>query len=356
MKILYIVRPNLFTVPGGDTIQIQNTSKYLNKLGVNIEVKLANENINYTNYNLIHFFNIIRPSDILKHISKSKLPYVISTIFVDYSEYEENKSGIIRRILLKTLGSDALEFIKKIARVLLNGEPIISNNYVLFGHKKSIKKIIRGASILLPNSESEYLRLEKKYNISKNYIVVPNAIDNSLFTNNNQNNREGVICVARIEGLKNQLNLIKAIGNKYTLKIIGKSAPNHKSYLELCKQNAGENVEFINHVTQQELIDYYKKAKVHVLPSWFETTGLSSLEAAYMGCNIVVTDKGDQKEYFKDYAFYCDPDSVTSIQEAIDKAYNTPYNSNLKTIIDNNYIWEVAAEKTLNAYKTVLET
>jgi len=39
-----------------------------------------------------------------------------------------------------------------------------------------------------------------------------------------------------------------------------------------------------------------------VLPSWFETTGLSSIEAGVMGCNIVITDKVMQ-EYFSHHAF-----------------------------------------------------
>ncbi len=56
------------------------------------------------------------------------------------------------------------------------------------------------------------------------------------------------------------------------------------------------------------------------MPSWFETTGLSSLEAAAMGCNIVITRKGDAYEYFGDYAYYCDPESPDSIFKAIEKA------------------------------------
>ena len=94
---------------------------------------------------------------------------------------------------------------------------------------------------------------------------------------------------------------------------------------------AAKNIHFIDHLPQEELIHYYQKAKVHVLPSWFETCGLSTLEAAAMGCNIVITNKGYASEYFNDHAFYCDPSSPASILDAIYKASNPDALQNIPT-------------------------
>ena len=112
---------------------------------------------------------------------------------------------------------------------------------------------------------------------------------------------------------------------------------------------------FAGRVSQDELIDYYKKAKVHVLASWFETTGLSSLEAASQRCNVVITGKGDAKEYFEDYGFYCEPDSEKSIFEAVKKAAKADFDERLHTKIYKQYTWMHAAEKTLEAYREVLQ-
>ena len=68
MNILFISRATLYKVPGGDTIQIESTAKYLRKLNINVNIKLSNQKIDYSKYNLIHFFNIIRPSDIIYHV------------------------------------------------------------------------------------------------------------------------------------------------------------------------------------------------------------------------------------------------------------------------------------------------
>ena len=100
----------------------------------------------------------------------------------------------------------------------------------------------------------------------------------------------------------------------------------------------------------------FNSARVHVLPSFFETTGLSSLEAAVMGCNVVITNKGDTVEYFEDLAYYCDPDDPDSIREAIEKAFQEPFNENLRQHILSKYTWDRTAQKTLEAYHKVLQS
>ena len=358
MKVLFIARTTLFSSPGGDTVQIESTAKYLRILGVQIDVRLSNERLDYTDYDLLHFFNIIRPSDILYHVNKSNKPYLISTIFVDYREYDKKNRGRFVSGISRFLSIDHLEYLKTIIRYFKNGEPISSKSYLWKGHRNSILELLQNASCLLPNSESEYKRLQKEYGISQHYKVIPNAIDLKMFNTSkgSSQNREGIICVARIEGLKNQLNLIRAFKDKpQRLILIGKPGPNHYNYYQTCKEEASQNVTFIDHISQEELISYYTKAKVHVLPSWFETTGLSSLEAAYMGCNIVVTGKGDTREYFKDFAYYCNPEQVSSIYSAVMKAYDEPYNKEFKEYIEESFRWDITAEKTFEAYREVLQ-
>ena len=93
MNILFIARSTLYEVSGGDTIQIIKTAEELRKLGVVVDIKLSNEkNINYGQYDLLHFFNIIRPSDIIAHIDKCNKPFVVSSIYLLYEDFENNTS------------------------------------------------------------------------------------------------------------------------------------------------------------------------------------------------------------------------------------------------------------------------
>lgn len=360
MKVLMIARKTLNTSPGGDTIQINSTAAYLRDLGVEVTISLGESAIEYERYDIMHFFNIIRPDDILPHIFKSNLPFVVSTIFVDYSEYEKTRGGVLG-LLANIFSSDKIEYIKVIARFLKNGDPINSKYYLLRGHRASIRYVAKRAKLLLPNSDNEYNRFVEKYSVTTDYFKIPNAIDKVTFGNDivsNEKYNNHILSVGRIEGRKNQLNLIKALkGTDLFLTIIGKPSPNHMAYYNECVKliEENDNMQLIGHIGHKQLASIFKAAKVHVLPSWFETTGLSSLEAAIMNCNIVVTAKGDTEEYFKDLAFYCRPDDILSIRNAVMKAYNEPNKGLLKELILKNYVWEQTAEQTLKAYNSILK-
>ncbi|MCC3152803.1 glycosyltransferase family 4 protein [Hymenobacter sp. BT770] len=360
MKVLMIARSTHFSAPGGDSTQIEMTAKYLRELGVEVDLKLSNQAIAYEDYDLLHFFNIIRPDDILPHAQATAVPFVISTIFVDYSEYERKCRTGPLRVLNMVLNRDQLEYAKALARAVKNGDAIKSRYFLLHGQRKSVQHLASRAAMLLPNSHHEYQRLTAAYQVDKRYQKVVNAIDPSLFGEGVVANPafEGhVLCVGRIEGLKNQLNLIQAVlGTSLQLTIVGKPAPNHMAYYEQCQrlaQNA-PNVQFIPHMDHRTLAGLYKAAKVHVLPSWFETTGLSSLEAGALGCNLVVTRKGDTEEYFGDMAYYCEPDDVESIRGALLQAHTEPVNARLKDHIFSHYTWQDTAAQTLAAYQQVL--
>lgn len=353
MKVLMINRATVFTVPGGDTVQMVETAKAIRKHGINVDIRLANEEIDYEGYDLIHFFNIIRPNSISRHVKKSRLPFVISTIFVDYTEIDRKLGGVMLRTASQLLGSDRLEYLKVIGRRLLNGEKIVDHSYIFRGHKRSVEQLLNSASLLLPNSNNEFKRLSKRYRFKNEYLKVPNAVSEEFLETIPKNNKSGIVMVARIEALKNQLNLIEAMkGLNTTLKIVGKPAPNHMDYYQKCIELAPSNVEFMGQLDRREVIAQLDAAKVHVLPSWFETTGLSTLEAAARNCNVVITRKGDTQEYFGDKARYCEPGDPESIKSALLKALEDK--SELRDYVEEHYTWGKAAQMTIKGYQHVL--
>jgi len=353
MKVALVSRSTLYTVLGGDTVQVMQTARQLSALGVDASIVLSNEQIDYDKYSLLHFFNITRPADILYHAKKSGKPYVVSTILCNYSEYDKHhRKGI--GILFTFLPGDSIEYLKTMARWLTGKDHLASINYIWKGQRKSILEILKKAAMILPNSKSEYKRIGQTYLHKADSIIVPNGINPDVFIWDRSIPKDDklVLCAARIEGIKNQLNLIKALNNtSYQLLIIGTNSPNQVKYYNECRRIAASNVKFINHLPQGELVNYYQKAKVHVLPSWFETTGLSSIEAAAMGCNLVITDKGDTREYFEDYAYYCDPAKPESIFNAVKKASGAPVNEALLDKIHTEYTWKHSALQTLKAYQ-----
>jgi glycosyltransferase involved in cell wall biosynthesis len=358
MQIAIIARSTLYAVQGGDTFQVIQTARHLRKLGIRVDVKLTHEKIDYERYDLLHFFNIIRPADMLCHIRKAGKPFVVSTLLVDYSGYDKHFRKGIAGVLFRVLRPDAIEYFKTIARFILGKDKLMTRSYWWQGQKNAVREILGGASLLFANSTLEHARLAQQYRFRAHCVPVPNGIDPDLFSFDEHIEKDNrlVLCVARIEGLKNQLNLIRALNNtEYQLLIIGAAAPNQSDYYQECRQRAAPNVRFIGQLPQQELVKYYEKAKVHILPSWFEICGLSSLEAGAMGCNIVITDKGFTREYYEDYAFYCDPGNPVSILNAVEKAARSGPRPGFREKILTHYTWGQTAARIAQSYHQVLK-
>jgi glycosyltransferase involved in cell wall biosynthesis len=357
VKIAFIVRSTLYKVPGGITVQVLETAKHLRKLGIDVVVHLTNDKINYKEFDLLHFFDVFRPANILYHIKKAKKPFVITPVLLDYSEYDKQHRKGVSGFILRLFPADANEYIKTISRWLLGKDGLQSKNYLWKGQKKSIQHILEQTEMILPNSKTEYEILLKSYPVKKPSAVIPNGVDETLFKADHSVSKDDklVICAAMIEGRKNQFNLIKALNNThFRLVLIGESAPNQKSYYRLCRQIAAPNIEFAGRLSQKGLAEYYKRAKVHILPSWFETCGLSTLEAAAMGCNVIVTDKGFARDYFGDDAFYCNPGNAESIYESVCQAAESPSQKKLQQKILAHYTWTQTAHRALEAYERIL--
>ena len=365
MKVALITRSTLYAVPGGDTVQVQQTAGQLRKQGLEADVILETPGIATKKYDLLHFFNITRPADILRFTNKISIPYVITPIWIDYTAYDKyNRRGFAGTVL-KLLPARQIEYVKTIGRYINKGDRFPGWNYLAKGQEKSIREILAGAKLLLTNCDEEYDLLTSLFGKLPPKHNVTLGIDPSLFRDNGEGKKEKerekekdlVICAGRIEGIKNQLQLIRAINQTgYQLLLIGDAAPNQQSYLQACKREAGSRVSFIPRLPQEELLKYYKRAKVHALPGWYESCGLASLEAAAMGCNIVITKNGFASSYFHHNAFYCDPASVESIRDAIETAIQEEVNPHLKDLVRSAYTWQRAGEQTLDAYKKILPT
>lgn len=354
MTAAFITRSTLHSVPGGDTIHIEQTAKALRDLGLRVDILLTNAKIDYKAYDLVHFFNLNRPADILYHLDRIRVPVFLSPILVDYSEYDKKYRKGLPGFILRRFSPAANEYIKTVSRWITGKDGLRSKRFLWKGQRKSSREILSKCTALLLNSEMEKRDLEKEYSISKPVTIIPNGIDAKLFVPDPValKDKHLVLCVARIEGIKNQLNLIKALNDTaFTLMLIGSAAPNQQDYFQSCKKQASANIIFMGKLPQYELIQYYNKAKVHVLPSWFETCGLSSLEAAAMGLNIVITDKGYTKEYFRRDGFYCDPADPASIRKAVQAAAKAEPNLSFQELILHQYTWQNAARLSLEAYK-----
>lgn len=228
-----------------------------------------------------------------------------------------------------------------------------------------IQRTLQNSDLVLPNSMNEREELLRFFRLDPNrFRIVPHGVDPrfergdaSLFTAT-YGLKDFVLFVGRIQAVKNLTGLISGFlrsGIATDLVIIG--SPVDKAYLEKCQSLATGRVHFMPPLPPGSgaLASAYKAAKVIALPSFHETVGLVALEGGLAGANVVVTQEGGAKEYLGDDAWYVDPRSVDSIANGLVEAYRSPKNNVLSGRIKNSYSWEMAGERTTQAYDEAIK-
>jgi glycosyltransferase involved in cell wall biosynthesis len=232
------------------------------------------------------------------------------------------------------------------------------------------RQLLRAAVRVLPNSHSETRLLRQMFAFGGRFEaksdVIPNGIDPAHYARPPQRSQaflaqygvqEFVLQVGTLNPVKNQLGLIEALWDlPVPIVIIGQNqaaAGDYGSRLRV-RAAARGNVTFVDRLPYEELPGIFALASVHALPSWRETPGLVSLEAAAAGCRVVTTAIGSTRDYFEDLAWYCWPDDLASIRSAVEAALQAQPTHTLRERIMARYTWMRAGEATLAAYERAL--
>lgn len=113
-----------------------------------------------------------------------------------------------------------------------------------------------------------------------------------------------------------------------------------------------DNITYLGRVSDDELRDLYSRAKVFALPSVNEGVGMVALEAAALGCDIVITDIGGPKEYYGDRAFKVNPYDTDAIGKAIMEALAaTDKQPALMEFVKSSYNLETCVGRLAQCYE-----
>jgi glycosyltransferase involved in cell wall biosynthesis len=221
------------------------------------------------------------------------------------------------------------------------------------------QEILDAASVLLPNSNAEAEILAQECSARKRIQVVPNAVElgrcRSMGLTGSTAERTGILCVGHFDPRKNQLWLVEALrGTGSSITFVGEGRRWHRRYARRCRRRGAGTHRFEGSVPRDGVLELMARAKAHVSPSRYETPGLVNLEAAVMGCSVVVAECPPTREYFADHAHYFLCGDRESLRRALSEALAQPPDPALKDRVTSHYTWEVAAEKTHEAYLSVL--
>lgn len=326
MKVLLCVRQDYYRNFAADSIKVIKTAEYLRKLGVTVDINDGGI-YDYKDYDIVHLFNIDNAGEIYKyykiaHFYKNNI--VISPMHWDMKKYHMINNKIENMKLYEKCSSYKEEILKK-------------------------------SKVIICNSELEKELIQNEFNIETKCIVIYNGVevedeDIPLYNFTERYNLNNyALCVGRISESKNQLALC-SICAKLGKQLVLIGSVDDNEYLKQC--TSFTNVVYLGFVDNYNVYNAYRFAQVHVNPSFVAMPGVSSLEAAASGCNVVSSNEGCAKEYFKNMALYCDPYNNGSIADAVKKGFEKRKDSILKNYVNENYKWV----KLINdLYKTYLE-
>lgn len=153
--------------------------------------------------------------------------------------------------------------------------------------------------------------------------------------------------VSRLRDLgKNVPRLVEA-AKKYdfNLKLAGTLHGKDKKWLNDLIAGA-DNIEYLGRLSDEELIEVYKRTKVFALPSIVEGVGMVALEAAIYGAEVVLTNIGGPKEYYNGRAVLVNPYDVDSIGKGIMEAFeNKKAQPELREYVLENYTLQACSKK-----------
>jgi glycosyltransferase involved in cell wall biosynthesis len=221
------------------------------------------------------------------------------------------------------------------------------------------KKIFASSHHLLVHNQSEFRDLHEIYDVPKDKMTIfhygladdffekAESVGADLFYNK-YGWKDFVFCPASaINKRKNQINLLKAIAGTDIKLVLNNTHKIQDGLDEEFKALTHNNphVLLLEKLSFDELISCYKNASVSISVSRAETAGLVNLEAAYLGCKLVVSDLEALREYLQDHAIFINQERPQSILRGIQQSLAAEYDPDIKQFILETYRWDSYVDK-----------
>lgn len=125
----------------------------------------------------------------------------------------------------------------------------------------------------------------------------------------------------------------------------------------------GDRIRFVGKVSTTEMVQYYSKCQVAVVPSLYEGFSLPSIEAMACGAPLVVTDGGALPEVVdsegSESALVVRAGDAEALAQAIGRLLDNPeigvkLSKNALIHVRNNYSWRRSAESALKMYQRAI--
>lgn len=363
LKVALVSQADEKKSKGGPSVRVPITIKLLNR-STHFSASPVNLGDPFPeDVDIIHAYNSIKNSSdlALESAWRNQTPAVLSPIFLDPTCYPLAYG--VKQIFKEFYNDEDTRW--RIRELTKETEHNWSDAVDSREHER-MQKLLDRALHVISLSQHE-LSLLKKYRFHLPPVsIVHNPVnptpylraDPELFKKT-YNLDEYILCVGRIEIRKNQLMLAYALKDTgLTMVLAGHTTD--PEYLDLVKKYGSKNIILVDRLEANSpmLASAYAGCRVYCLPSFSEGASLANLEAAASGCNMVVSNRSSEKEYFGNFARYCDPADVESIRDTILDAWKNPISPERKKqfqeYVQANYSWDRHVAETAKVYDQAL--
>ncbi|HTD33064.1 MAG TPA: glycosyltransferase [Candidatus Elarobacter sp.] len=323
MRALLVMRPDAAAKPGGDVVVAERTAEALRAAGVDADL-VATSAPDARGYDVAHVFGIFEPEFARPQfgaLRASGTPVVLSPIWWDRTAFFVMSPRLERALR----GPDPARAARRIAELREAEERLCARpGRGALRRRAEQAELLRACDVALPASEIEAFACANGLRApAVPYVVAPYGVDDDAFAAERGEERSGVLCIGRIEPLKNQAGLLFALRDAdVEITLLGRAYD--ADYLALCKRWATPRTRFVERIPREELRALLARTAVHVLPSWADLPGFVSLEAAAAGARVVAGTRGSEREYLGPDVAYVDPLDPDGIRDAVLRALERP--------------------------------
>ena len=198
-----------------------------------------------------------------------------------------------------------LKGFRYIANIHLDVPPTGLAGFLLKLYKPLIlKRVLRASSFVTVFTEDQKLEVNRKYGVELEKIkVIPNGVEEKFYYDKPRtlHKKPRLLFVGRLDIQKNVqllLNALDGISEQFETTIVGEGSLS-SDLRKMAKSLKLKNIKFVGRKDDKELLNYYKRSDIFVLPSEREGMPLVLLEAMAMGLPIVATNVTGTRDVVK---------------------------------------------------------
>ena len=319
IKVLFWVRQDFYTHPGGDSTQALSMLNALRGMSIDVEIS-QDINISLKKFTHVFIWHLTRIQDSWYYCRKAK-DAGKKVILVDtYWPMPAELPLFSRRRL-------AFFYLKTCLRLLINIHVATTRNMILallkHGCRAAQQELLCRVDAHIVNSEAEKNLLT--FYISDIPIFVMHNIPPMDRQNTHSERWNDVICVGHFCPRKNQKFLISALKTTgLGAMFCGGCRPMHILYYLACLWHGRDRHSFMGHLPNEQVWHFLCASRVNICSSVAETPGIANLEAMQAGCVSVLPDLPPVREYFGNNAQYFTPGDPFSLRGALTRALSMP--------------------------------